>query len=235
VAATFLVGLLAYSAQQIFFQNREVLTQAARAVMAAARPPAAPATRPISPPALVTSALYAQAEDLERLQSYPEAIDKYGEVIRLSPSDTKAFFRRGLIRYKLKQLQQAFQDYSVVISLDPSNAPAYNELGNVLFEQKQWRDSEGAYREARRLDPSNFIYPANLAGALYQQGRMEEARQSADEAVRLGHPRDHWVFQALASREEASAEPSPAGDQDAQAVVDILNVILGQGGQGSGE
>ncbi|MBI1952937.1 MAG: tetratricopeptide repeat protein [Candidatus Omnitrophica bacterium] len=234
---TALVGGLAYGVQQ-FVSRQMAAIPAARGLPPAAGPPAAPVSRPVPPPTPDTSALYAQAEALVGQKSYPEAIAKYGEIIRLNPSDARAFFRRGLLHYELRQLQQAFQDYSMTISLDAANAPAYNELGNVLFEQKRWQDSEGAYREARRLDPFNAIFPANLAGALYQQGRMEEARQAADEAIRLGHPQDHWVFKALAGAGASGASdapPSSAGDQDAQAVVDILNTILGQGGQGSGE
>jgi lipoprotein NlpI len=59
-------------------------------------------------------------------KNFDQAINNYGECIKLNPKLVKAYNNRGVAYVETKQYDQAIADFSKAIELDSTNGKAYN-------------------------------------------------------------------------------------------------------------
>ena len=158
-----------------------------------------------------------------KMNKYRDSVDSFDQIIKLNPSDAKAYNDRALILSgALRQDQEALDSLDQALQINPKSASSWYNKGMILEKQGSHDDALQAFGEATTLDPS-------LDKAWYQQGivlaksgRYNKSLQSLDQAIKINSKNaDAWSAKgevlmaqnsgqdALASFEKAiSLEPS---------------------------
>ena len=53
----------------------------------------------------------------------------YNTALAIDPQNVYAYYNRGCVRYKLKQMQLAIEDFDKAVELDPNYVKAYLNRG----------------------------------------------------------------------------------------------------------
>ncbi|KAG1797849.1 uncharacterized protein HD556DRAFT_1355429 [Suillus plorans] len=189
-----------------------------------------------------TSAILANADDptfpLNRAAAYlklgknEDAERDCTTVLKLSPNNVKALFRRGQARMALGCLDQARADFVGASELEPSNQSVKQELSEVeksIQQQKQKHDSANTPRPItvpsgatsaikRRRVPIEIVEEASRVS--HHHG-AEIAVEDAEEQLQgLG---DHGLLQPISSRAlPRSNEPSSSSIKPDQSTMSPL-------------
>jgi len=67
-------------------------------------------------------------------EKYDEAIERFGEAIKLSPDYFDAYFNRGLAYHSKKDYNNAIEDFNKSIELDPNDWEAYYSRGGAYYD-----------------------------------------------------------------------------------------------------
>ncbi|GEM_PF-594365 len=104
-----------------------------------------------------TTPLFAQAMFLYEKKYYDAAIEAYGKVLQLNPTDAEAHYSRGIAYYKGKrQYDHAIADFNQAIKLNPNDASAYIERGITYVTGKDDYDRAIAdFNQAIKLNPND--------------------------------------------------------------------------------
>ena len=63
------------------------------------------------------------------MTDYTGAIADYNKAIEINPAYVEAYFYRGRLKFRLKDINGAIADYSKVIEINPKSAQAYLQRG----------------------------------------------------------------------------------------------------------
>jgi tetratricopeptide (TPR) repeat protein len=141
-----------------------------------------------------------------RKGDHDQAIQDYGEAIRLNPKNAAAYLGRGLSYYNKHDYDHEIQDFGELVSLSPGRASSYYYLGDAYGGRGVANDSKDDssqaiedyneaiqdYSEALHLSP-NYASVYYSRGYAYDRRGMERdsrddydrAIQDYDEAIRL--------------------------------------------------
>jgi tetratricopeptide (TPR) repeat protein len=117
-------------------------------------------------------------------QDYEEALETYGEALRLGP-DAAAYSGKGKALNSLKRYDEALTAYKQAIRLDFNYAPTYEGKGTALTNLKRYSEALTAFKQAIRLNP---VYAPSYNGrgdTFYALYRYDEALTAYEEAIRL--------------------------------------------------
>ena len=70
----------------------------------------------------------------QQLGGNPAAIADYNTAIGIDPKNVYAYYNRGCVRYKLKQMKLAIEDFDKAVEIDPSYVKAYLNRGLALYK-----------------------------------------------------------------------------------------------------
>ena len=88
------------------------------------------------------------------LSQYGQAIQDFGEAIRLDPTVASTYYFRGLSHYNLDQYEQAIQDFHKAIRLDPKFTAAYQTRAMSHHRLGQYEQAIQDFSEAVCLAPT---------------------------------------------------------------------------------
>ena len=125
------------------------------------------------------------AETLEDSDRYASmAVQEYTSTITLKPDYADAYFYRGLIARKYKQIgdklyrsNEIAQDFQQTIKLQPRNLDAHYYLGLTLVDLDELKQATQSFEEVLKLD-------ANFPGVNFQLGLIAEREQRFKDAVK---------------------------------------------------
>ena len=89
------------------------------------------------------SDLLREGESLSRGRNYPEALDRFNRAIAMDPSNSMAWYNRGVLLEGQRDAKGAKQSFTICLDLDPDHAPATANLA-VLLERMGDTDGAGA-------------------------------------------------------------------------------------------
>lgn len=148
--------------------------------------------------AMVTDSTKA-AIDLFKLGKYDEAIARYQEVLKITPSDPTVHFSLGATYQAKKDLESAISEYRQAISLDPKNKE-YKDTLQAAFQRKadpiiteaaakhkakDYASAIDLYQQAIALLPKNAGLWYNMAGAYYSREQYDKARDAYKKALEI--------------------------------------------------
>lgn len=110
----------------------------------------------------------------EALGRPTEALQHYGEALRLAPS-AAVHDARGLLLQRLGRPSDAVQDHRAAIRLQPDSAGSHNHLGAALQRLGRADEAIAAFERAVAIQPSHLDARFNLANALQLARRSAEA------------------------------------------------------------
>ena len=138
--------------------------------------------RPDDPQCRLNLATYEQMHG-----HYPEAIDGYATVVRLTKNPTllaNAHSNSGYAYYSLKQYDNAKREFEAALEQQPENSSAYRGMGLVAQRAGDIKQATSDYLRSVELQPSPVGY-LFLAQALQIGGQAEAAAAARSQAERM--------------------------------------------------
>ena len=105
-------------------------------------------------------------------QQFQEAIQAYGEAIKIEPRDPRIYEQRAAVEMKMKDYDKALADYSEAIKLKPNEARYYNYRAYIYETKNDIKNSMADTEKVLKMDPAN-------AEAKSRKTRLEE-KQAAN-------------------------------------------------------
>src|SRR5213079_3483843 len=88
-------------------------------------------------------------------QQFQDAINDYGEAIKLTPQDVRVYEQRAAVEMKLQDYDKALADYSEVIKLKPNEARYLNYRAYIYELKNDIKNSLADTEKALKMDPNN--------------------------------------------------------------------------------
>jgi spermidine synthase len=92
-----------------------------------------------------------------------EALQRYGQVVRLDPSRAAAWEAISGLALDLRDYTRAEEAHRALLRLDPTKVSVWLRLAATLARQERWRDAREAIAKAQALDPKAAVDPALVA------------------------------------------------------------------------
>jgi len=138
----------------------------------------------------------------------PQAIERYRQVLELSPGWVDAHINLGVALYQLGRADEARAEFLSAVELDPLNGISRYNLGCVLEEQGEIDQAIEHLRRAVRALPAHADVHFNLALAYEKRGERRLAREQW--LLYLRHaPNGPWSEQARVHLRDCSAPRKP--------------------------
>jgi len=148
--------------------------------------------------------LFQAALDCEtRPELLPQAVERYRQVLDLTPEWVDAHINLGVALYQLGRAEEARAEFLSAVQLDPLNGISRYNLGCVLEEQGELDQAIEHLRRAVRALPAHADVHFNLALAYEKRGERRLAREQW--VLYLRHaPNGTWAEQARAHLRQCS-------------------------------
>jgi len=119
-----------------------------------------------------------------QMQSYAAAIETYGRVLNLNPSNADALINRGRSHLRIGRIEAAYYDAVDAIDLVPERPAPYRIKAEAEFRARQFRNAANTYSTLiERLDAQSAPAPV-LATALTNRGQAHLNAGNPEGAVR---------------------------------------------------
>jgi len=114
-----------------------------------------------------------------------EAIKHFTETIRIRPTLTLSYNKRGLAYAKLGQYKKAFDDFDTIIYLKPDYADAYASRGHIYQQLGQHQKAVEDFSQAIRLMPDNALLYFNRGNSSIYLRDYRKALDDLNRAIAL--------------------------------------------------
>jgi len=94
---------------------------------------------------------YASASE----QKYQDAINAYGEAVKLTPQDVRIYEQRAAVEMKINDYDKALADFSEVIKLKPNETKYYNYRAYIYELKNDVQNSLADTEKVLKQDPNN--------------------------------------------------------------------------------
>jgi tetratricopeptide (TPR) repeat protein len=88
-------------------------------------------------------------------QQFQDAINDYGEAIKISPEDARIYEQRAAVEMKLNDMDKAVADYSEAIKLKPNEVRYYGYRSYIYEVKGDISNSMADADKVLKLDPKN--------------------------------------------------------------------------------
>lgn len=135
---------------------------------------------PSEPERLLIEALVAQVEDRR-----PAARAALDALVGQLPGERRAYYYRGLLRYRFGEVDGAQADFNKATELDAKYGPAYNALGHLLLRRDKLDEAQKAFEKYAEVQPKEANAHDSLAILHLRKGELGPAVDSARKALEL--------------------------------------------------
>lgn len=118
-------------------------------------------------------------------ESYDEAIEHFGRLAVLKPSDARPHINLGAVYSRLKQYGQAVEALRKAVQKDSRSSEAFYNLGIAYRNLEEMSMAMQAYRETLRLNPEMPEAHVNLANLYVEMSNFRTAITHYNEALKL--------------------------------------------------
>jgi tetratricopeptide (TPR) repeat protein len=179
-------GTLSQGGVHISFDNLKVWAPEGTAAAITPSPSVSEVTPTPEPsPAVDTSQLIAQGDELVLQSKFEEAIGAYEQATQADPTNALAYARWARALYLDRQLDKAVAKAQVASELDPTNAEALAQLARSYDWNEQPVQALEVARKAVELDANHADARAFLAEIYLDLDQLDEAASEAQRAVQL--------------------------------------------------
>src|SRR5438034_301782 len=88
-------------------------------------------------------------------QQFQDAINDYGEAIKLTPQDVRVYEQRAAVEMKLNDYDKALADYSETIKLKPNEVRYYLYRSYIYETKGDIKNSMADIERVLKIDPNN--------------------------------------------------------------------------------
>lgn len=163
------------------------------------------------------------ALELEKQETFDEALYHFDEAIRIIPDYADVYFNKGNVYIKLGQYQKAIAQYQEAIRLKPYYAEAYNCMGSAYADTGQYEKALEYFNKSIRLK-KNFADAYYNRGLIYIKLRQDQlAFADFNESIRIKPMIDAYYNRGVLYLNYGYTEP---GCKDARRACDLGNCKL---------
>ena len=155
----------------------------------------APSPATPAPPAKTAAQIVREADELAAAQKLAEAVQVYGEALRMMPSEQHALAGRAKVLYALEQFEAALVDASALVAATPDDANAWCLRGQILMSIGQYPLAVQDFSKTLSLDPSNLEAHLGRARLRVRSSQPQAAQADFDEAIRLAPGQAQTYFE----------------------------------------
>jgi tetratricopeptide (TPR) repeat protein len=119
-----------------------------------------------------------------------DALNLYGEVLRLDPDNAMAYADRGTVLAMTKQFEPALRDLEQAFRLGYADASAFSTAGTICLETKQYGKALEHYAKAAELNPDYPFTYFNRASVHFALGNKESAIADLETCLSMGGAED---------------------------------------------
>lgn len=130
----------------------------------------------------------------------PDALMRYGEILRADPNNVSALGNRGRLLWSLGRLQEARRDFSIILEIDPSNISALNDRARLLTELGMNKEAFRDWGQLITLQPRDVMVRSGLGNTLLRMGRIRDALDQFEIAMQLDPSREDLQLNAAAAQ-----------------------------------
>lgn len=129
-----------------------------------------------------------------------DALNLYGEVLRLDPGFAMAYADRGTVFAMTKQFEAALRDLEKAFALGYAEASAFSTAGTICLETQQYDKALSHYKKAVELNPDYPFTYFNRANVYDALGNKKAAIADLETCLSMGGAEDfrQLVFKRLA-------------------------------------
>ena len=88
-------------------------------------------------------------------QQFQDAINDYGEALKISPEDARIYEQRAAVEMKLNDMDKALADYSEAIKIKPNEVRYYGYRSYIYEVKGDIKNSMADADKVLKLDPKN--------------------------------------------------------------------------------
>ena len=122
---------------------------------------------------------------LFRADRVPEAVEEYGQALRIDPDSAEAHNNLGIALFALGNVPEGLRHFEKSLQIKPQWASAHYNFAEALARAGKLEDAIVQYQEALRITPDYPEADYSLAGVLLLLGRFPEAIAKYEEALRI--------------------------------------------------
>ncbi len=131
-------------------------------------------------------ALINRGASYNELGMYEEAIRDFDTVISIDPDNEKAFYNRGLGKFKNKNdLLGAMDDYNRAIFINPNYYRAYVNRSKIKGQMKDFKGAVDDAKTALKIKPGDEIAYTNMGLAYMFLNRTTDALNAYNRAIKI--------------------------------------------------
>ncbi len=116
---------------------------------------------------------------------YQKALQRFGNVVAIDPTNAEAWYNIAEAYNLLEQLEEAEINYARAIALEPENIDYFTALSRMYMEHSQSSKACSLLEEGLRINPESAQLRAFLALAVSESGDYRKAEALLDEAELL--------------------------------------------------
>ena len=116
---------------------------------------------------------------------YQKALQRFGNVVAIDPTNAEAWYNIAEAYNLLEQLEEAEINYARAIALEPENIDYFTGLSRMYMEHSQSSKACLVLEEGLRINPGSAQLRAFLALAVSESGDYRKAEELLDEAELL--------------------------------------------------
>jgi tetratricopeptide (TPR) repeat protein len=131
------------------------------------------------------SMIIADAERAFAAKRFPEAEEKYKEVLKMDEDNPVSLCNLAAIQLQEQKFDQAEGNLKKALSIQADDAYALSLTGMMRFQQGKYDEALEALSRSAQLDPKNPETQNYLGITLSQQGQREAAETALRKAVTL--------------------------------------------------
>jgi tetratricopeptide (TPR) repeat protein len=161
---------------------------------------------------------------------YPEAIEEFGQAVKIRPHYADAYNNRGAAYDDIGRYPEAIEDFSQAIRIRP-DAEVYTNLGIVYRRLGRYAEAIDAYKQAINIKPGLAEAYNNLGFAYSGLSRYAEAIDAYKQAIKIkpdlaiAHKNLGVAYLAIGDKKSALAEYNILKSLNPELANKLLNQI----------
>ncbi len=171
--------------------------------------------------------LYAEAKSDEQAQHLDLAVQKYLQIVSISPNLAAAYNNLGRLYYQQGEYGKAIESLEKACKLDPHVAAPHSLLGFSFFQTGNFEGARHELKLSQALDPQNAQVKLFLARSMVELGDLTGAL-SVLEPLRQKSPNDVEVLYTLGFVYSDLAESTFHQMQAADPSSYLVELVLGK-------
>ncbi len=129
--------------------------------------------------------LLEEGNDLIKDEKYNEALEKFNEAMKVSPSSAGPRLLAGTVYMIIGKYPDAIVQFKKAVELNPRNPQGYSLLGSAYYKKKDYVSALKVFRAGLQLSPEDYEL-CNKQGLVYRDsGELRSAIDSFHRSVKI--------------------------------------------------